>query len=258
MNGTKRFLVALALVSLVVWLAGNVLLGPPSFSGSYMEQYKQEHEHYLEVTKSHAYKLYAQRPELHPPDAPDKPPNFAASVAFVEAYMQRPEFQAEQRRIARYEIFFDFFNTGVVLVLIAWVARKPLVQYLDSRIAALETRMAEVEAARSTAAAQLAAAQAKMAGLPEEQAQVDRDTEDRIAREMEAVSLANAQSLELMERELQDRLMHEELAARQAMKRELVDRALDELAQRLQSGPQESMHERLIEEFAAEMERGPA
>ena len=52
MSPAKRFLLTFAIVSLVVWIGGNILMGPPGLSRPYLDEHKAEHDHYLEIIKS--------------------------------------------------------------------------------------------------------------------------------------------------------------------------------------------------------------
>ena len=52
MTPGKRFLLIFFAVYLVGAIAIIVLYGPPGYSQAYMDQYEEEHQRYLEITKS--------------------------------------------------------------------------------------------------------------------------------------------------------------------------------------------------------------
>ena len=112
-----------AAISLAVWVAGNMLFGPPGFSSEYLEQFKDEHEYYLSISKSEFYKKWEQRPHLNSPDHPDAPKDFAAKLEFIEKYTARHEFIEEQHRKHIYELYFEIFNALLVAAIVFFFAK---------------------------------------------------------------------------------------------------------------------------------------
>ena len=224
MSPTKRFLYIFFGVSLVVWIAANLVLGPPGLSSDYLDEYKDEHDRYLTIIKDEAYKRYMQRPELNEGTVPEE------DLAFVQAYQARDAFQAEQRRRMIYGLFFDFFNAALVVILVVRFARKPLLNVVDEKIADLRAKIEEHREARSAAEARRAQAEAKIAQIPAEEEQIKAETQERLKRELEELEQANQHSLKLMEQELEDRKNKEWLSARHLVRCELVNEAVDRVA----------------------------
>lgn len=257
MTPTKRFLLGFLGVALIGWLAGILLFGPPGLSAEYLAQYHHDHEHYVDITKSDLYKRYVERPALHGPEQLNEHDAHLLNsyLPFVEAYEARPEFQAEQHRIHRLGLYFEFFNPLLVVLLVWRFARKPLQGFLDGQIAALRTRLEEAAQARAEAAARLREAEVRQAGLEAERQQVREDTEARMQRELAELERSNQASLRAMERELEERKQAELDRATLNLKRELVDAAIAEVMQELQSKPDPAIHEHLLGQFLAGLER---
>lgn len=258
MTPTKRFLLGFFAVAIAGWLAGVWLYGPPGMSREYLERFEHEHEHYIEVLKSDIYKRWAERPHLHGPETHADPHDahfLQEAIAFVERYEARPEFHAERERIHKYELFFEFFNPLLVVVLAWRFGRKPLLAFLDGQIAAVRARIEEAENARNAAEARLDAAARQMAALAAEQAALEEETKARIAREIAEAEEANRASTEAMERELEDRKLGERLAAERRLKTELVDAAIAQLSKDLTENPDPAAQRRLVGAFLGELER---
>src|SRR5690606_19399390 len=136
MTPAKRFLLGFLAFALTGWLTGILLFGPPGLSSDYLAQYHHDHEHYVEIIKSDLYKRYVERPALHGPDQLDEHDAHLLSsyIPFAAAYEARPEFQAEQHRIHRLSLYFEFFNPLLVVVLVWRFARKPLANFFDGQI----------------------------------------------------------------------------------------------------------------------------
>lgn len=257
MSPTKRFLLGFFGFALAGWITGIVLFGSPGFSSKYLAQHHHDHEHYIEITKSDLYKRYLERPALNGPDRLDA--HHAALlrgyIPFVEEYESRPAFQAEVHRIENLELYFEFFNPLLVILLVWRFGRKPLAGFLDAQIAALRERMDAAAAARIAAAARLEEANARVASLTEEQARVQADTAARLERELAELEAANKASLASMERELEERKQAELNRATQQLKKELVDAAMADVVRDLQAQRSPRNEERLLEAFLAGLER---
>ena len=229
MSPEKRFLIILAVVSLVVCIGINAAFGPPGLSGEYREQYKAEHDRYLEITKSNAYKRAVERPELRGPGTEMAPAGLQAQMDFVETYTSKDLFKAEQARIAKYDLAFGFFNAAIVVVLALYFGRKPLLDFLDNGIAELRRKVRQAEDARIAAEERKRAAEERMAGLAQESRRVGRETQERLGRELAELEEASQHNLQLMEADLADRRKEVGKEAEMALKRELVEAMVEEI-----------------------------
>ena len=256
MNPTKRFLLIFFGVALVGWIGGNVLLGPPGYTRAYLDENHQNHEHYIEITKHGYYKLYQQRPALHPVDGPDAPAHFDEWVAFVEEYESNPAFHEELHRMHLYELFFDFWNAGLLVVLVWHFGRKPLLKFLDNSITELRERVEAAAHARKSAEERRRKAEAQMAQLNEEQARVAEETQARIERELAQLEEANELSLKTVGQELADRKARVYQGAEQRVKRELLNRALARLEKTYLEGYDSTLESAQFDRFIEGLEKG--
>jgi len=254
MSPAKRFLLIFAIVSLGVWIGANLLLGPPGLSRPYLRQYKQGHERYIEITKSLPYKLYSERPHLHGPGSPGAPQGLAENIAFVEQYEANPAFQAEQRRIGVYGLFFDVFNAALVVVILVRFARKPLLNFLEEKAAHVRERIESSAGARGAAEERLRRAEDQLAHVEDERARVAAETARRLEHEMAELKRANERSLALLWQELADRKHQEIVAAKQQVKRELVSETIKRLEERYQAEQSPEREADLIDQFVRDLE----
>ena len=248
---TKRFLILWAGVALIGWIGGNWLLGPPGLSSAYLEQYGDEHEHYVESIKNPAFKVYEQRPGLVNLDLD---PELQQGVAFVEAYRSGEAYQAEQHRIELYTLFFEFFNAGLVVVLVLRLGKAPLYGFLDAQIAALQEKMNQAARSKKSALARRAAVEEKIADLPQVEMKIHDETERRIERELQELATANHYSLGLQERELAERKHAAYHNAELAIRHRLVTEAIDTLLASVHQESSDARQAALIEEFARALE----
>lgn len=244
-SGAKRFLVGYFGVYLVVALMLNFFLGPPGLSENYLDKYKQDHDRYMAITKEDAYKRWRMRPELHP---------FYDYFGFAEAYESRPEFVAEQRRRALYDNLFDIFNVAMVVVLFWRFGRRPLAKFVHAQVNEVRHRIDRVEKHRTQAEKARLEVERKFEHIPEERAQANRETEQRIARERERIDDITQKGLALLEQELQDRKQYEETLAEKAVKEELVNEAMDLIMASYEGSRTSESENALLSRFLTELE----
>lgn len=82
------------------------------------------------------------------------------------------------------------FNLGLVVLVLAWVARKPLAEFFGSRSRAIREQLEEARRAREEAEARLAQVEARMARLDEELAHMRVTAEKEAQEEYERLSAA--------------------------------------------------------------------
>jgi F0F1-type ATP synthase membrane subunit b/b' len=247
----KKFLIVFGVVSLVIWIAGNVALGPPGLSGDYLDQgqNKKDHDHYLSIIKSTPYKLYDQRPALNMAGISEVDRNF------VLEYESRPALIAQKVRITRYENFFDLFNMMLLIILAVHFGKKPLLNFLDTQIALTKEKFEAAMEEHETAKTRKQTAEEKLASLAGEKAEIERETQAHLERELAELEKANQHSLSVMERETNDRKKGEAHAAAQQVKRELVRQALENLESHYQAGATEAHQAALIDQFTGDVEK---
>lgn len=247
----KTFLKRLAAVAIAGWIAGNWLLGPPGPSSAYLDEYGGDHERYIEITKSHEYKVYRQRPHLT--DLAENPA-LEERVNFAAAYETRDAFQSEQRRMDLYALYFEFFNAGLLVVLAIRFGKAPLGRYLSEQIDALRDKMDRARRARETAEARRKEIEEKIARLHEAEMKLASQTETRVERELHEQAEASHYSVGLQEQELVERKRAEVHSAELAVKTRLVDAAIEELVGRIKEDQSDAWHSARIDEFVHDVE----
>jgi F0F1-type ATP synthase membrane subunit b/b' len=258
-NPAEKFLLILASVAVIGCVIINVLFGPPGLSRAYLSDHKADHDRYLKITKSPAYKLYEERPLLNIPDNPDAAnPVASIDVAYVEDYRQRAPFKAELSRIGTYGLLFDFFNAALLIVLVWRFGRKPILNLLDDKIEQLREKLTHTESEREEAEDRRHLAEAQLELLHHDQERIDDETKQQLKHDLEAMQEGNKKNFVLLERERKDRIQEEELAAKQALKRELVEQAITRITARYESNTAADAntdHQAdLIEQFVHELE----
>ena len=249
MSPVKRFLLIFFGAYFVIAIGATVMFGGPALSADYLEDCGQDHDRYLEIIKSTAYKLHRQNATRH-----RKEGRLAGEVDFVEEYEGREEFQAETRRIARRDLFYEFFNAFAVVVLVAWLARKPLLGFADQQIERVRARIGKAEGARDSAAKRKAAAQAKVAGIPVDQERIDAQGHEHSAEETRAIQEAAQAQLTQLDKETEERKLVERRRAALLLQRELVERSLAVLEERLVNTESEAREDFLVDEFVKGLE----
>ena len=250
MTPAKRFLLLFFAIYVAGAVAIIVLFGPPGYSGAYMEQYKDAHQHYLEIVKGSEYKRYIERPELHPAEG-----TFANDVAFVEEYESREAFQQEQRRVYLFNLLFEFYNAAAVVLIAVRFGRKPFLKFLDEKIDEIRRRIRKSEETRARAAKQKAEAAAKLNGLEDEKSQIEAQTDEAIRAEKETLEAMTEEVLQHIAIETEERRQREERQAAMQMKAEIVKRSVNRLAERLRDELTESEQAALVDQFVSRLER---
>ena len=226
----------------------NFLFGPPGFSGDFLDEYKDEVDAYIEITKSPEYKLWNENPERHPPDDA-----LSASIAFVDEFQSNPAFQSELTRRARYESSTDWFNFAMLLILVVGLSRKPVARLVKRMVTAERERIEDVENKRAAAARRKLKAEQKLEKIAEERAKADLQVAQRIAQETQLVQSSTADALLLVSQELEDRKKQAQYEARQRLKAMMADEAVRILEQRFREQGSAAQDEALIDQFLADL-----
>jgi F0F1-type ATP synthase membrane subunit b/b' len=244
MSPVKRFFLQFLLVYCVFAVPVLIFLGPPGLTAEYLETYKADHERYLDVTKSEAYKLYTERPELHAGDAA-----FQERVAFVTEYENRSAYRRENRRRSAYDLIFDVLNAASVVVIAVRFGRRPLLNLIDQQITEVRMDIENAEAAREAAREAKAAAEKKTATLDIERETLSTQAGDLVRHELAAIQESADHTVTQLEREAEERRrLHEEQATHQ-IKRELVEAAVAKAEECLAQTRSDERQALLIDQF---------
>jgi F0F1-type ATP synthase membrane subunit b/b' len=251
MKSAKWFLLAFFVVYMAGAIAWAAFFGPPGLSPEYLERNKADHEQYLDVTKSDWYKLYCERPLLHPPENERQ----KRQAAFVSAYIARPDFIEESRRAAIFHNFFEFYNAIAVVVIAVRFGKKPLLAFVDQQISDVRARMAKARTAREASETRRGAAQAKADGLAAEKTQIDEQAAQVIAEDARAIEEAREHILAQIDEETEERKRLEKRHAAMRLKEELVDQAIADLTDRLKASPVPDLQSAMLEQFVRGLEK---
>lgn len=251
MSSVKRFLIACAVIYMVLAILINITLGPPGLSGDYLDEFKPDHERYLYITKGDDYKLWAENPELHPPN--EKLSD--ADIEFVSDYEDGDAYQAEVTRRWRYQAIFDFLTFTMIIILGVRFGKAPVLAFLDARVDEVRRRIQRAEDASAAAVKRKGDAQTKLDGLDQERTDTGDATQRRIELERARIEESTAQALALLERETEDRRHQEELKAQGLMKRELVDEAIEIISERYKAERTKEQESVIIDQLMQQLEK---
>lgn len=247
----QRYMIGYLLAYLAISSLLLAALGPVGLSKTYLEEYEADHDRYIQTTKLDSYKRWRQRPELNPPDD-----DLAVRIAFVDEYTARPEFIGEQLRRAIYAFLIDVFKVAMVIILVLHFGRKPMRELLQGMIEKVRNKMGQAQQERDSAARRKHDAQAKLDGLPAQQADIEAQTTERIKEMRHEDALTVGSRLANLNRETEDRQRHEETLARLKLKRELVNQAIDVLAEPFRRQTAHVEGATLIDQFVQRLEEG--
>lgn len=249
MNTTKRFWMGLLVLYSGLLLLGLALLGSPDYSREYRKLFGKEHEHYVEVSESEAFRAYEERPELAPMTE-----TLRNEIEFVKQYRMRPEYRAEERRMAANFIYFRSVNVITLLAAMVFLFKRPALAFLDGQISSIRDHMETGAKLRAEAKDRLAKAQAAKDEWPHKEAWIKAKTEDAINDDVVAINERARLARIQLEQETQDRKRAEVLAAIDRLREELVSKAVVRVAERHKARPSEEDMKDNVEQFIRFME----
>ncbi len=250
MNPVKKFFIKLGVVYLVICAVLIGLFGSPDLSGSYMSEYKKDHEHYIGIIKSEEYKAYRERPVLVETDEA-----FEDRLAYVDEYEAREDFQKARKSADRYVLGFEFLNALTVIAIIARFAPKPLSELLDKKIEDIRTHMDVAEEKRETAGARKSKAKARMDGLEGEKKCLEDEGEKSRTRILAAIEEETVEDLKMLDEEMEGHKQEELHRAALKLRRELLAASMDTLMEECKATVNPEREARLFDEFIVELEK---
>ncbi|MCX5757936.1 MAG: hypothetical protein NTU83_05425 [Candidatus Hydrogenedentes bacterium] len=247
----KKFLKIVLAVYIIGAIIGVALFRSPNLSAAYKKQYGKEHAEFLKIKKTPWFKAYEERPKLHPPI--DK--RQLEDIETVENYESRSEFQAEETRIFRYVIYFRVLNSGVFVALIAFALRKPLMGFLDDKVAEIRSDLDSAAKAREEAARLKAQSRDRVEKRESVEAAIQKEADLSLQRDLAKIRLEFEQSRAQLDKELTDRRQAERYRAERTIKTELVQEAITALENRYRTEATLEHLTRNVDTFAELMER---
>ena len=250
MSPVKRFFSIYVVAYVALCVLGLVLFKSPTFSGAYLAKYKADHEQFHSIIKSEPYKVWKERPALHPPDAALK-----AKIDFVTEYEERPEFKAEEQRVGHYRFYFKWMNAIMFIWMVVHFARKPLCDYLDAKIAEIRTTIEQGERKREEAARKYVEVQEKLKTFPGLAAEIQKKADADIEVNLQHISEEGKLSEHQLTVEIEDRKREEWHNAALTIRHELVVQALDRVEERYRTEPSLKNLEHSVDEFVSVLEQ---
>lgn len=247
----KRFLIIYSLGYIIVATGINMIFGPPGMSADYLSDYKADHDRYIEAIKNPDYKIWKQRPNLL--EAPDA--RLQDRIDYTAEYEDREEFQEEQHRLHIYNLLFEFFNAGMVVVLVVVLAKGPVGNLVNGLIDKIREQLDEADTTLEVATTRLDAAEQKIAGLDADLAGNAKLVEERIENIRHDAALFTGQSISRLNKEVENRKRHEESKARQQLKEIAVDAAIEQILEKFKANGTDVHNQALIKQFVSELEK---
>lgn len=250
MNQVKRFLISWFVAYVVFCGLGIALFKSPSFSSAYLAKYKADHEKFYAILKSEPYKIWHERPQLHPPDAV-----LQEKIEFVNEYEERPEFRAEEHRTGHYRLYFKWMNAIMFVVLVVRLARKPLCDFLDGKIAEIRTTIETAEHESETAAQKNAEAHTKLKTFPGIADGIRKKSEGDIEENRQRINEEHKLAEHQLVVEVEDRKREDWHEASVTIRHELVNQALTRVEERYRTEPSLKNLEHSVDEFISVLEQ---
>lgn len=228
----KRFLLGYFVAYVVLCAVGIAVFKSPDFSSTFKSTHGEELKRFHAILKSPAYKTYHERPHLAKPDEALK-----ADVEFVEEFEANPAFKAEEHRKALYVLYFKWMSSAMFVLLVVRFASKPLCGYLDGQIAEIKRNLDEAEQARTQAAAKKAEALKQLETFPALATDIHQQSDKDVAAALKQVNEEGTLAEHQLAVEMDDRKRDECSQAVATIRKELVERALDEVEQMHRTDP---------------------
>ena len=198
--------------------------------------------------------------------------NFAHAFLFLRAHVTKLAFQfqpalaracflasalwllpavsvAAAEEGSRFQVWFEAGNLLLLLAVVFFVARRPVLAYLRARREKIQVRIAEAEQLLSAAEARLGEWQARADALAAETEEIKRSTRRAAERQRETI-LAEAQAVaERIRAQAEAGARREWFRARENLRRETAQHAIEVAARVLREQVSGDDRARLVDEF---------
>jgi F-type H+-transporting ATPase subunit b len=152
--------------------------------------------------------------------------------------------------------WFELFNLALLFSVLIYFARKPILEYLSSRRADIQTNIERSEKLLTDAQDRLAEWEAKAMGLEAEVAQIKADTKraaEKQGADIVAAAEVTAERIRVGASAVVDRELYQ---ARESLRQEAADLAVEMASRILVENVNDADRSRLVDEFIGELERG--
>lgn len=151
--------------------------------------------------------------------------------------------------------FWEVFNLLLMLSVLAYLARKPVLNYLSERRATVEKNLASSEQLLREAEGRLAEWTQRADGLEGEVEEIRRRAEQRAEEERTRILEAAQASAERLRRDAEAAVERELRRAREILRAEAAELAIELAGERLRAAVDEGDRDRLVDEFVARIDR---
>lgn len=224
----KRFFIWAFILYLSCSVIGIVLFRSPNFSKEHLQKYAKEHELYREVIKNPDYHKFIERPHLFK-GTPEELEKFQT----VKNYEQKADFQAEERRILLYLLWFKTLNTVSLVVIAFYFGWTPLLKYIDKYQRNILDKRNEVEKLLKQTNKELNEAEKVYQTLPDVIKERESRKEILLKEQLSKIEEQNRLAREQIEFLLETKKREEILNCINNMKRLLIEEAFEEVEKKL-------------------------
>jgi F-type H+-transporting ATPase subunit b len=156
------------------------------------------------------------------------------------------------------ELLFSALNLALVLGVLFYFARKPITEFFESRRRRIQAELETAKKQGEEAEARYAKWQRRLMDLESELAGIRETSRQRAAAEREHILADAAEGAERIRREALETVDQELRRARAQLRREAADLAVELASEALRRQVSSTDQDRLLDEFAAAIERAPA
>jgi F-type H+-transporting ATPase subunit b len=156
------------------------------------------------------------------------------------------------------DLLFSALNFALLIGVLIYFARKPIADFFAARRQGIQQDLKAAADLQSEAEARYAKWQRRLMDLESELAGIRETARERAAAEREHILADAAAAAERIRRDAIAAVDQELLRARAQLRREAADLALELASQTLERQITGADQDRLLDEFVATIERGPA
>ncbi len=153
-------------------------------------------------------------------------------------------------------VFWEVFNLLLLIAVLIFVTRKSVTAFLKNRRDQVANNLRESEELLTESKERLAELERKSGNLDEQLVEIRREATERAEREAEAIIADARETAARIERDATGAVEREVLRAKQQLRAEASELAIELAAERLKSDVSDADRTRLVDEFIARVSDG--
>ncbi len=240
----KRFFIWVIIFYVCGSVMGIILFHSPDFSKGHLQKYTKEHELYREVIKNPEYNKYIERPHLFK-GTPEELEKFQT----VKDYEQKADFQAEERRILLYLLWFKTLNIISLFVLVFHFGWIPLLKYINKYQRDILDKRNKVDNLHRQTVNELSESEKIYKTLPDVIKEKEFQKEVILKEQLSKIEEQNRLAKEQIEFLLETKKREEILNCINNMKRLLIEEACKEVEEKLAASENSESLAQTVEKF---------